>query len=392
MNSKQLGIIGGGQLAMMLCDAAKEMGHQVTVLAEKEGEPALNHSHQRIIGSFSDESSFEKLFAGKDVIAFESEFSNGPVLQKVAARHHEIKGFHINALNRVADKLEQKKLLTEFNIPTALYSVLHGSPNLWLQSLRDQFPHGCMIKWAKGGYDGKGNFLWRPQSLDQDKATDFVMKAVEQGHGVYAEELVPFQNELAVLTARSLSGEVNGYPSVLTTQENGICVSAVGPASHFGVSDEAAREAQSIAEKIGKIIDIHGIYAVEFFHTAEGKVLVNEIAPRVHNSGHFSLGAATVSQFKMHWLALMGEPLGTFACAPFFGMLNILGPSGFMGKATPLQCLEDGIMSYWYEKIESRPGRKIGHIAVYGANRRDFENRWQSAKNALQNWHHIHSS
>lgn len=392
MNSKQLGIIGGGQLAMMLCDAAKEMGHHVTVLAEKEGEPALNHADQGIIGSFTDESSFEKLFAGKEVIAFESEFSNGPALQKVAARHPEIKGFHINALNRVADKLEQKKLLTEFNIPTPPYSILQGSPSLWLQDLRDQFPQGCMIKWAKGGYDGKGNFLWQPQDLDINNATDFVMKAVEQGHGVYAEELVPFQNELSVLTARSLTGEVNSYPCVLTTQENGICVSAMGPANHFGVSENAAGDAQSIAQKIGNIIDIHGIYAVEFFHTAEGKVLVNEIAPRVHNSGHFSLGAATISQFKMHWLSLMGKPLGSFACAPFFGMLNVLGPSGFTGKATPLHCHENGIMSYWYEKIESRPGRKIGHIAVYGANRQDFESRWKSAKNILQNWHQVHYS
>ena len=392
MKSKRFGVIGGGQLAMMLCDAAKDMGHHVTVLAETSGEPALKHADQGIIGSFSDEASFERLFKGKDVIAFESEFSNGPALQRVAARHPYIKGFHISALNRVADKLEQKLLLSECKIPTAPYSVLQGDPRLWLKTLQNQFPIGCMIKWAKGGYDGKGNFLWHPQDSDIISAADFVTKAVELGHGVYAEELVQFEKELAVVTARSPNGEMGCYPTILTTQRNGICVSAEGPATQYGVSEKASNEAQAIAQRIGDYIGICGVYAVEFFYTAQGEVLVNEIAPRVHNSGHFTLGAGKDSQFKMHWLSLMGDPLGTFECAPFFGMLNILGPDGFKGRSTPLIHLEDGIISYWYEKIESRPGRKIGHIAVYGANQEIFQKRWQSAQQVLKDWHQIHSA
>jgi len=387
LKEKRLGIIGGGQLAMMLADAAKDLKCSVTVLSETDTEPAISHADGFIIGRFSEESSFSGLFAKCDVVAFESEFSNTPALKKAAEKFPHVVGLHLNALDHLADKLRQKQLLVDLGMPTAKYSVLSGSPEAWLTQLKDLYPLGSMLKWAKGGYDGKGNFLWRYQEDMQGKALDFVSKALDKKISIYAEELIPFQKELAVVAARSISGESVTYPTVFTVQGDGICLEAQGPAVSFGLPAISAARAEAIAKEIGDKVGLFGVYAVEFFYTAAGDVLVNEIAPRVHNSGHFSLGAAEISQFTAHWLCLMGDKLPPWGCKPFVGMLNVLGPAKVQGQVKPFLYHSSGIVSYWYEKTESRPGRKMGHMVIFADSILEFDLKWAEARKALHNWH-----
>ncbi len=392
MKEKRLGIIGGGQLAMMLADAARNMKYSVTVLSETETEPAISHADDFVIGSFSEESSFLNLFSKCDVIAFESEFSNTAALKNVAVKFPHIAGLHLSALDHLADKLRQKQFLVELGIPTAAYSVMSGNPETWLRDLKNRYPKGCMLKWAKGGYDGKGNFLWRYQPDLHDKALDFVSKALEKNISIYGEELVVFEKELAVVTARSVSGEFLSYPTMVTVQDDGICLEALGPAVSLGLPGKCAERAEGIAKEIGNKVGLYGVFAVEFFYTPGGDVLVNEIAPRVHNSGHFSLGAAEISQFTAHWLCLLGEPLPPWGWKPYVGMLNVLGPTKIQGEVTPLLYNSTGIVSYWYKKRDSRPGRKMGHMVIFADSQREFDLKWAEAQRALKEWHTSYNS
>jgi phosphoribosylaminoimidazole carboxylase PurK protein len=377
---------------MMLADAARSMKYSVTVLSETEKEPAISHADDFVVGRFNEESSFLNLFSKCDVIAFESEFSNTAALKKVADKFPHIVGLHLSALDHLADKLRQKQFLVELGIPTAAYSVMNGNPETWLKDLKNHYPQGCMLKWAKGGYDGKGNFLWRYQPDLHDKALEFVSKALEKNISIYGEELVVFEKELAVVTARSVSGESVSYPTVITVQGDGICLEAFGPAVSLGLPSKCANRAEAIAKEIGNKVGLYGVFAVEFFYTPGGDVLVNEIAPRVHNSGHFSLGAAEVSQFTAHWLGLLGEPLPPWGCKSYVGMLNVLGPAKIQGEVTPLLYSSTGIVSYWYEKRDSRPGRKMGHMVIFANSQAEFDLKWAEARSVLKEWHTSYNS
>jgi phosphoribosylaminoimidazole carboxylase PurK protein len=372
---------------MMLADAGRELGGQVVVLGETSMEPALSHGDGAIVGSFQEESSFLELFSRCDVVAFESEFSNTPALKKVSKSFPHIKGLHLEALDHLADKLRQKQLLVDQAIPTAEHTVFTGTPESWLLQLKSLYPPGCMLKWAKGGYDGKGNFLWRHQADKYEAALEFISGALERKIDIYAEELISFAQEFAVVTARGLSGASESYPPIVTVQEDGICVQVKGPAVSWGLPEECAVQATDIAQKIGNKVGLYGVFAVEFFFSKEGKILVNEIAPRVHNSGHFSLGAAKISQFAAHWLCLLDQDLPSWGCKPFYGMLNVLGPAGFKGKGAPLVYESPGIVSYWYEKLESRPGRKMGHMVIFGDSKEEFQLRWNQGTQVLNDWH-----
>jgi len=386
MVTERLGIIGGGQLAMMLADAGKSMGHRVVILAESESDPAISHADEAIIATFQDPIGFQKLFENIDVVAFESEFSSGPILKSVAANFPQLKGLHLDAMDQVADKLQQKRMLDAHNLPTAQYLEYSGSPKDWLSSVMSAFPNGSVLKWARGGYDGKGNFVFQNTDSALAKAVCFIEAGLQKNISIYAEELIHFNQELAVLTARSMSGQSQCYPTLLTKQQHGVCVETMGPAVEFEISTKAAEKAQEIAIAVGDIVGIHGVYAVEFFYTKDGKILVNEIAPRVHNSGHYTLGTTTPSQFTSHWEALMGRNLPTFQAPAFFGMLNILGPGNKSGPVKPCQVSSEGLYSYWYEKKESRPGRKLGHIAVEGSNREVFLRRLAMAREEISQW------
>jgi phosphoribosylaminoimidazole carboxylase (NCAIR synthetase) len=250
---------------------------------------------------------------------------------------------------------------------------------------------GLVLKKARMGYDGKGNLALPPfssqtsaanltPSLDLKKIKAFCESAFSTGSRVYAEKFVPFAKEVALVSVRSFAGDYGHFPLVETVQHNGVCFLAF-KALHSEVLQARARE---IAQALGENLKLLGTYAVEFFVTAQGDLIVNEMAPRVHNSGHFTQKAARSSQFEMHLKSYYQSKFEAddFHCAPAFAMVNLLGPSGFSG---PVQKpTQSGI--YWYDKESTTPGRKLGHIIAQSSQESELPKLLESLQQSERHW------
>ena len=337
---QRVGVVGAGQLGRMLLDAAKHMGLAASVLAARPDDPgALGAKAVISLGDVGDPGVLSAFLQDLDVAAFEQESKHPSVLAEVQHRLTQ-QGARVAmrpslaAFALCSDKLLQKYKLRSCGLPTARYTELSSDgPSLdaWLEGLPSIFNQGFVLKWARSGYDGLGTLVVEPNKFDIAKATRFARAALEASVPIYAEEAIAFSAELAVVAVRSVDGAVASYPSILTYQKNGVCASACGPAERLGVSTAVAEAAQGLAREVGAQFDLIGTYAVEFFITSDDRLIINEIAPRVHNSGHFTLDAAQTSQFENHWRALLGLELGSMATSPFFGMVNVLGPVGRAG-------------------------------------------------------------
>ena len=388
-------VIGAGQLGQMLAEAALRLGYQPHILAKSADEPATQVAGVRVVvGEVSDPRSLAGLLDPVDLVTFESELTPPQVIA-AAAGYRRANGKPIvlepspAVMAVCGDKLRQKELLLRLGVPTAKFEALPANETAgsWLTGLSERFGGSCVIKWARGGYDGRGTMVLRQGREQLALAQSFVERATAQGSAVYAESFVPFTTELAVITSRSTTGEVQQYSPVLTTQTNGICTEVIGPAISFGLSPETAQAALDYARRIGESLAIAGTYAVEYFVQADATVVVNEIAPRVHNSGHFTLDGAETSQFENHWRGVLGLPLGSTSTSPFFGMVNLIGGPNFSGTVpTGFNFEGPGIVSYWYGKAEVRPGRKIGHINVVAENEAELRRRIEQVKVAVAAW------
>jgi len=228
----------------------------------------------------------------------------------------------------------------------------------------------CVFKWAQQGYDGKGSWISQSASSsspsNEAQAVAFCRSAIDRRLPLFVERKISFRRELALVACRSRRGEFAAYPLVVTEQKQGICHRVRGPAIAFGVSDTLERQARSFAQKVADSIPLEGVFAVEMFETDRGELLVNELAPRVHNSGHFTQDASRVSQFENHLRAVLGLSLGQTDSEPAFAMLNLLGPQGLpaSGRETrpPLPFVGPRLHLHWYGKTVARPGRKMGHL------------------------------
>ena len=370
----RLGILGGGQLAQMICnESLKHLNLPIHAYLLSPNEPAawvVNGQHS--IGLLSNESpDLKKFLTHCDTVIFENEFVDTQTLASASQGLPVKFAPSLAAISRVRDKCEQKQISQELGIESAPFVVFNhekGSAEEWLTALL-QTKDRHVLKWSLWGYDGKGTFFFdRPQI---PAALEFIVKGLELGARIYAEEHIPFRRELAVVATRSEQRkEFCFYPLVISEQMNGICHRVTGPATSLGVDPRLEQQAQLAARRIGDFLNLEGSYAIEFFETLEGRLLVNEIAPRVHNSGHFSLNASHTSQFENHVRAVAGLPLGSTLSAPFFAMLNFLGP-GDLGEikippgANPFQQkLPLGVEFTWYFKESVRPGRKMGHFNI----------------------------
>jgi 5-(carboxyamino)imidazole ribonucleotide synthase len=240
----------------------------------------------------------------------------------------------------------------------------------------DELRGDCVFKWSKYGYDGKGTLI---VSKDQQSAsaleiTEFCDRALERGAGVYAEKKMNFKRELAVIGVQSVLGEFISYPLVVSEQQGGICKTIRGPASSLGVDPRFESFADRYARKLAQSGEIFGCFAIEMFETDQGELFVNELAPRVHNSGHYTQDAGRTSQFENHWRALLGLPLGDTRCAPAFVMRNLLGPAGILSApADVLPVPPREVRAHWYGKTAVKAGRKMGHLNAVGANSGEIE-------------------
>jgi 5-(carboxyamino)imidazole ribonucleotide synthase len=345
---RRVGIIGGGQLAWMMAEAAQQLDVELIVQTPESTDPAVAIAAATVLAPIRDAAATAKLAAQCDVITFENEFVDLQALQQLAASTQ----FHpsLTALTPLLDKYDQRTYLQQLGIPTPQFWT--GPP----QTIPPmQLP--VVLKTRRQGYDGQGTFIIH------DRATWQEVLGKLGDTPVVVEEFIPFERELAVMAARSQTGEVVVYPIVETQQEQQVCRRVIAPAA---VSADVVATVVAIAHQLLESLQFVGILGIEFFLTA-GQVLVNEIAPRTHNSGHYTLDACSTSQFAQQLRAVCGLPLSdpTMRCAGAV-MVNLLGyetsNSDYQAIRQQLAALPNAHL-HWYGKA-ARPGRKLGHVTV----------------------------
>lgn len=357
MTQLRVGIVGGGQLGRLLAISAKKMGMIVTVTDPTPNSPAGQVANHQIIGGYKDEKATRELAKLSDVITVDAEFVNDEVLEELEKTG---KSIHPSpkTIRIIKDKLQQKQFLKSHNIPTAEFVEVATIDDI--KQAAKKFGYPLLLKARTDAYDGKGNFVV--------KSRDEIEKGLEKlkGRKLYVEQFVPFVKELAIMVARNTKGEIATYPVVETIHVNNICDTVIAPAR---VSQKAKKAAESLGKKVVEKLKGAGVFGIEMFLKKDDNVLVNEIAPRVHNSGHYTIEAVETSQFEQHICAIAGMPLGnTEMTVPFAVMKNILGQRHGSGVAQGVESALKipGVSVHMYGKHESRPERKMGHITVVG--------------------------
>ena len=353
---KRLGIIGGGQLGMMITEAARNLSDEIseiTVLDPTENCPAAQAGAKQIIGDFKDKDAIIKLAEQSDIITYEIESGNTDVLSKIKT---EIEPSP-STLGIIQDKLSQKKFLSENGLPVSQFYEIAS-----LDDLRERINElglPVLLKARRDAYDGRGNF--------KITSPDEVEKAYQyfDGKSLMIEKFVNFKMEVSVVAARNTKGEIATYPLVENIHEDNILNMTIAPAR---VSDDVIRNAGEIAKKTMQVLNGAGVFGIEMFVDQNNEILINEIAPRVHNSGHHTLQSCKTSQFEQHLRAILGLDLGSTDLVHKTVMYNILGPGGFEGKYKPVKLENDGVYLKMYGKDISKPQRKLGHFNVVDMN------------------------
>jgi len=360
--SARLGIIGGGQLALYLCEAAHALGVEVAIITEPGDAPALQLADTPIQAELTDIAAIEKFLAACDVVTFDKEAIPELTLECLAAAEKRGKVSvrpGVNTLRLLKDKALQKAWMVRHGLPTLPYGVLPGN-TLSLADLTGKFGESIVQKARSGGYDGRG-----VQILDP-------LRSAEQLWDVpsIVEPYLANCPEIAVITVRSTSGRMETYHPVGMAFDGGLnsVETVIMPAS---ISSRLAEEAMVLACKAIDVLDGVGVFAVEMFINEENELLINEISPRVHNSGHITLDACNVSQFEQHVRAVLDLPLEPIVTLAPAVMLNIFDSeetrpfSPLKPVTTKLPDL--GSTVYWYGKVPGRTGRKMGHINALGS-------------------------
>jgi 5-(carboxyamino)imidazole ribonucleotide synthase len=351
-------MVGGGQLARMTAAAAVGLGATFRVLAESAGESAALVTRDVAVGSHLSLPDLSKFADECDVITFDHEHVPAGHLQALEAAGVLVRPGSA-ALRYTQDKLEMRQRLVALGVPVPRFAPVSSAADV------ATFAAGgpVVLKAISGGYDGKGVWVCASQA----EAAPVVEEAAAHGIALMAEEFVPFRRELAAQVARSASGQGAAYPVVQTVQVDGICREVIAPAP--GLPADLAIDAQELALRIASALDVVGLLAVELFETSRG-LLVNELAMRPHNSGHWSIDGASTSQFEQHLRAVLDLPLGSPAgLVPggFVVMANLLGGTDpdIYDRYIHVMAADPGVKVHFYGK-EVRPGRKIGHVTVVG--------------------------
>ena len=360
--SKTLGIIGGGQLGMMLTEAAQNLDDisKIIVLDPTENCPAAKVGAQQIIADFKDEDAIKKLSELSDIITYEIESGNSDVLKKLE-ENTEINPSP-DTLRIIQDKLLQKQFLQKNGIAVAEFEKIENKEEL--NQMIDKMGLPLLLKTRRDAYDGRGNYKINSKS-EIDDALDLF-----SGKTLMVEKFVKFEKEVSVIAARNTKGEISTYPVVENIHENNILRTTIAPGR---VSEMVRKEAEKIAEKTMEVLHGAGVFGIEMFVTSDDEILINEIAPRVHNSGHHTLQSCNTSQFEQHLRAILGMELGDSSIKTPTIMYNILGPKTFQGEYNVLFKKQDNIHLKMYGKLESKPQRKIGHVNVVDVENRGME-------------------
>ena len=372
-------MVGGGQLARMTHQAAVALGQSLRVLAVSPDDPAAQVSPDVVIGSHTDLDALRRAAKGADALTFDHEHVPGDLLATLVAE-----GVTVlpppEALICAQDKLVMRRRLSEMDAPVPRFAQARTVDDV--DAFAAEVGGAVVVKAARGGYDGRGVVLADDVAAAREAVAGYLADDVE----VLLEERVPMRRELAALVARSPFGQGSAWPVVETVQEQGICVTVLAPAPDL--SDEAASEAEQLALRIADELGVVGVLAVELFETTDGRLVVNELAMRPHNSGHWTMNGSVTSQFEQHLRAVLDYPLGeTRPIAPVTVMANVLG------APQPPAIAMDERLHHLFGRIpdahvhlygkDERPGRKIGHINVLGSDPAVVRERAQRAAHWL---------
>jgi 5-(carboxyamino)imidazole ribonucleotide synthase len=360
-------MIGGGQLARMTHQAAIELGQTLRVLAVDPADPAAQVSPDVVIGSHTDLAALREVAAGADALTFDHEHVPTEMLETLVAE-----GINVapppSALVHAQDKLVMRERLAALGAPVPRFSAVQSVDDV--VAFADRVGGPVVIKTIRGGYDGRGVAMADDVAAASVIATDYLDKGVP----IMVEERVAMRRELSAMVGRSPFGQGAAWPVVETVQRDGICVEVIAPAQEL--SAELAVAAQELALRLARELGVVGVMAVELFETTGGTLLVNELAMRPHNSGHWTQDGSVTSQFEQHLRAVLDYPLGeTAATAPVTVMGNVLG-----APQTPAMTVDERIHHLFarmpdakvhlYGKGE-RAGRKLGHVNIVGRNGED---------------------
>ena len=354
-------MIGGGQLARMTHQAAIALGQSLRVLAADPGDPAAQVTPEVVLGAHTDLDALRRAAQGVAALTFDHEHVPTEHLEQLVAE-----GVTVHpppqALIHAQDKLVMRRKLEALGAPIPAYAAVRSVEDVDAFAERTGAP--VVIKTVRGGYDGRGVVLARDLAHAREAVAGYLADGVE----VMLEERVAWRRELSALVARSPFGQGAAWPVVQTVQRNGICVEVIAPAP--GLPLELAAGAEALGLRLAEELGVVGVLAVELFETESGQILVNELAMRPHNSGHWTMDGARTSQFEQHLRAVLDYPLGdTSALAPTV-MGNVLGAS-----ETPEMSMDERVHHLFarmpdakvhlYGK-EERPGHKIGHVNIVG--------------------------
>ena len=395
-----LGVVGGGQLGRMLAEAAAPLGVDLIVLDPTPSCPASSVARDQIVAGFDDPDGVDELARRADAITFEIELADPDLLAEASTEHDVPVHPDPDTLRTIQDKLVQNESLADAGIPIPEFTAIATAEGL--ERVTEEFG-GAMVKAREGGYDGRGN-----APAESPEAATEVLDSIEGP--AMAERLVDFTREIAVMGVRGADGATRTYPVTETVHRAEILRESVSPAR---TTDSVVARAEAVASDVLETLSGRGVYGIELFETRDGAILVNEIAPRPHNSGHWTIEGARTSQFENHVRAVLGWPLGPTDLVSPAVTANILGdvaesrplvsrpdsphssgdtdgpnPTALRNVATVLDAPDADL--HWYGKADVRPLRKMGHLTVTdlgttadNADRDALLSRAQSLRDAL---------
>lgn len=375
----RVGMVGGGQLSRMTHQASIGLGVDFAVLAASPTDSAALVCGDVALGDHRGLDDVLAFAKDRDVITFDHEHVPEPVLREAEEAGMLLRPGRA-ALRFAQDKLRMRTRMAELDAPSPRWRAVTTLEHV--TSFAEQAGWPVVLKAARGGYDGKG--VWMVGGSEEARAV--VDRAATEDVPLLVEEKVDFSRELAVQVARSPHGQIAVYPVVETVQRDGVCREVIAPAP--GLAEEKATRAQQLAIEIAHALEMTGILAVELFETADG-VVVNELAMRPHNSGHWSIEGARTSQFEQHLRAVLDLPLGSPKThAPYTVMANVLGgeDSEVYRRYLHVMAEDPEVKVHFYGK-DVRPGRKIGHVTVMGEDHQDLLERARTAATYLRGDH-----
>ncbi|PFD37503.1 5-(carboxyamino)imidazole ribonucleotide synthase [Bacillus cereus] len=366
---KTIGIIGGGQLGRMMALAAKEMGYKIAVLDPTKHSPCAQVADVEVVAPYDDLKAIQHLAEISDVVTYEFENIDYRCLQWLEKYAYLPQGSQL--LNKTQNRFTEKNAIEKAGLPVATYRLVQNQDQLAEAIAELSFP--SVLKTTTGGYDGKGQVVLRSEA-DVEKARKLAGEAE-----CILEKWVPFEKEVSVIVIRSVSGETKVFPVAENIHVNNILHESIVPAR---ITEELSQKAIAYAKVLADELELVGTLAVEMFATADGEIYINELAPRPHNSGHYTLDACETSQFGQHIRAICNLPLGETNLLKPVVMVNILGEhiEGVLGQVNRLT----GCYLHLYGKEEAKAQRKMGHVNILNDN---IEVALEKAK-SLHIWDH----